>query len=117
MAFTPLVPGSINVAHRRGAQQAYKSTAALDFAGAAVNLSAFAALAAKLVAISPGPNTADVSVGTVTADANGICTLTIAEADLATNPAGTAQLVITGQTTGGDPDQLLASGTFQLLEG
>lgn len=116
MAVVPLVPATINIAHRRGAYQQYKSSAVLDFAGAAIDLSAWASMAVKLVAQSPGPNTADVTAGTATGSAAGIITVTIASTDLATIPAGTAQVVITGVHVGGDNPQLLASGSFQLAE-
>lgn len=117
MAFTALVPATINVTHRKGAAQEYRSTAVVDFAAAAINLTAYAALAAKLIPLSAGPTSTEVTLGTVTGDANGILKWKIAEADGAALNIGTAQVVITGQPVAGDDDQLLAQGTFQLSEG
>lgn len=117
MAFTALVPASINANIRRGAAQAFKSSAVVDFSGAAINLSAYDSLTAKLVALSANPNTADVTFGTVTGDASGILTLTLDASDLASNPTGTSQLVIIGKPVAGDDFQLLASGSAQLSDG
>lgn len=117
MAVVPLVPGSINIQIQRGAYQQFKSTAVLDFAGAAVDLSGWFSYTAKLVPTSPNPNTADVTFGTVTGAASGIATLTVASTDLASNPTGTAKLLITGVKVSGDNPQLLASGTAQLSDG
>lgn len=117
MAVVPLVPASINATARRGAYQQFKSTAVIDFAGAPIDLSAWASMAVKLVAQSANPNTADVTAGTATGNASGIITMILASTDLATNPTGTAALVITGVHVGGDNPQLLASGSFQLQDG
>lgn len=117
MAFVPLVPGSINVTHRKGTAQQYRSSAVVDFAGAAIDLSAYDGLAAKLVPLSPGPNTSEIAIGTVTGTAAGLCLLTLADTDLANANPGSAQIVITGAPVNGDDAQLLASGTFQLQEG
>lgn len=117
MAFTPLQPATINITHSKGAQQAYKSEVVRDFAGAAVNLSAFTNLVFKLIPQSPSPTQAEVTTGTVAGGADGILTVTIATADLASALLGTANCKIIGRTTGADPDQLLASGSFQLVEG
>lgn len=114
MAEVALKPATLNVSMRRGAYQVFKSNAVLSPADAAINLSAWFSITAKLVAQSPNPNTADVTFGTVTGDANGILTLIQAEADLASAPAGTAQLVITGVNVDGDDEQLLATGSAQL---
>ena len=116
MATVPLVPGTINATIRRGAQQTFKSSAVVDFAAAAVDLSAWASFTAKLIPTSPSPTGAAVTFGTVTGDANGICTLVYDASDLATNPPGTANLIIEGVHVGGDDAQLLASGTAQLIE-
>jgi hypothetical protein len=115
MAFTAIVPSTINVSARRGVGQKFKaSNAVTDLTGTVVDLSAWTSLAAKLVAATPGPNTADVSVGTVTADAGGFVYLQIADTDLASANLGTANLVISGKPTSGDIAQLLSSGSFQL---
>lgn len=117
MAFKPLVPGVLNPQITIGAGQAYQSTAVKDFSGSAVDLSAYVGLAAKLVPISPNPNTADVSIGTVTADANGIVTLETSPTDLATAAAGAARLVIVGKPGSGDTLQVLAQGTATVQAG
>lgn len=114
MAEVPLKPATINVAARRGLYQVFKSSAVLNFSDAAVNLSAWSAFTATITAQSPNPNTADVDFGTVTGDASGILTLTMAPTDLATVPAGTANLVLKGVNVGGDDEQILATGSFQL---
>lgn len=117
MATVALVPSTINASIKRGCQQTIKSSAVLDFAGAAIDLSAWSSMTAKLTAQSPNPNTADVTFGTATGDANGIITLVYDASDLATNPVGTANLLIVGVHVGGDDSQLLSSGSFQLAEG
>ena len=114
MAEVALVPGTINASMRRGAYQQFRSTAIVGPTGTAIDLSGWFSLSAKLVAQAPSPNTADVSFGTVTGSAAGVLTLTQAEADLASAPAGTAQLVIVGVNVDGDDEQLLASGAAQL---
>jgi len=116
MATVQLVPAALNIQIRRGAQQTFKSSAVLDFSGAAINLSAWDSFAAKLTAQSPNPNTADVTFGTVTGDANGILTLVYDASDLATAPAGGATLIISGVHVSGDDSQLLASGSAQLAD-
>jgi len=114
MATVPLKPATLNANIRRGSYQQFKSTAVLNFSDAAVNLSAWDSIDAKLVAQSPNPNTADVTFGTCTGDASGIITLVYDASDLPTAPAGTAQLVITGVNVSGDDPQLLATGSAQL---
>jgi hypothetical protein len=117
MAVVALQPATINAQIRRGQNQTFKSTAVLDFAGAAINMSGWFSYAAKLVAQSPNPNTADVTFGTVTGNADGTLTLLYDASDLASVPVGTAQLIITGVHVSGDDSQLLASGSAQLSEG
>jgi len=117
MAFTNLIPATINGTFRKGGAMKLRSSAVLDFAGAAVNLSTFDSMTAKLVAQSPNPCTADVTFGTATGDANGIISVLIADDALAANPLGTAQLVILGVPVAADDPQLIATGTFQLSDG
>lgn len=116
MAFVELVPATINASIRRGAAQAFKSGVVANFSGAAINLSAYTSLTAKLVAQSPNPCTSDVTFGTVTGGADGVLTLATDAADLASSPDGTAQLVIIGKPTSGDDFQILASGSCQLAD-
>ena len=114
MAEVALVPGTLNANIRRGAYQVFKTSAILSPAGVAINLSGWSSISAKLVANSPNPNTDDVSFGTCTGGADGVITLIYNSADLATNPAGTAQLVITGINVVADDPQLLSTGSANL---
>lgn len=116
MAEVALKPATLNVAIRRGSYQQFRSSAVLNFSDAAINLSAWDSIDAKLVAQSPNPNTADVTFGTATGDASGIITLVYNTTDLANAPAGTAQLVITGVNVAGDDPQLLCTGSAQLSD-
>jgi hypothetical protein len=117
MAFTELVPATINVNMRQGAAQHFRSSAVQNFAGTAIDLSAWNTLTAKAVAASPNPNTADVTFGTVTGDASGIITLAVSATDLASVPLGSTNLVILGKTASGDAYQMVASGTLQISAG
>lgn len=117
MAQVNLTPASINASITQAAGQFFTSTTVTNPAGVAIDLSAYTSLTAKAVATVPNPVTADVTFGTVTASALGIITLQTSITDLATKPAGTAKLIITGKPTAGDDAQLLASGTLTVNPG
>lgn len=110
MAFTAVVPVTLNPAITIGLAQAFQSPAVKDFAGAAVDLHEWADLTAKLVPLAPNPTSSEVEIGTVTASALGVVTLTTATADLTDASAGAARLVISGKPTGGDDPQVLVQG-------
>jgi len=115
MAFVGLTPVSANLTAVAGKAQKYQFATINDLSGAAVNLSAWTSLAAKLVAVTPTPNTADVAFGTVAGASGGALTLTISDTDLAALPAGQARLIVEGKPTSGDIVQLLVSGTLSLI--
>jgi len=117
MAIVQLQPGSINANVVQGAAQSFSSTPVTDASGTAISLAAWVSLVCKLTAITPSPNTADITVGTVTADANGIVTVTFDDDDFNGKQPGTANLIITGKPTAGDVAQLLALGSLQLQAG
>jgi hypothetical protein len=117
MAFTAVVPTTLNVNVRQGAAQQFKSSAVNNPAGTAVDLSAWTALACKAIPSAPGPTSQDYAFGTVTADANGIITLLVADDDFTADQIGTAGLVIVGKPTSGDVLQLLATGSLQVQGG
>lgn len=117
MAFTALVPTTVNPTITKGAAQSFASPIVNTPGGSPVNLSAWVSLAAKLVPPTPNPTGADVTFGTVTAASTGIVTLTTAAADLSTAEPGTARLLITGKPTSGDDPQILVSGVATILQG
>lgn len=117
MAFVPLVPASLNPVMTQALDQAFASSAVANFAGGVIDLSAWVSLTAKIVAVTPNPNTADAAFGTVTASAAGIITLKTGPTDLATVPTGSANLIISGKPTAGDDAQIICRGTLTLLSG
>lgn len=117
MASVDLVPVTMNITCKQGHQQTFQSTAVQNFAGAAIDLSGWTALTARAVPAVAGIATADATFGTVTANASGIVKLVFATTDLSSSQPGTANLVISGKPTGGDPDQLLCSGIITLQGG
>lgn len=114
MAFANVVPVTLNVAMREGLGQSFQSPAVKDFAGAVVDLSAWVSLAAKAVPPAPGIFNASIALGTVTASAGGILTLTTSASDLTASEPGTCQLIISGKPTSGDALQTLATGILTL---
>lgn len=117
MAFIDLNPTTITVNARRGTSQKFRSGIVTNFAGTALNLTTWASFQAKLVAVTASPNTADVNYGATTGGADGVLTVLMDASDLAANPAGTAQIVITGIPVIGDDPQLVATGSFNLANG
>jgi len=117
VAFTPIVPGTINVQAVQALAQEFQSTAVNNFSGSPVDLSAWTSLTAKIQALNPSPNTSDVTFGTVTANSSGIVTLLVDSTDLATVPVGSANLIISGKPTSGDHAQTLATGILTLVAG
>jgi hypothetical protein len=117
MAFTPLVPVTLNIAPTKGGGQEFQSPVVKDLGGTAVDLSSWVSLTATAVAQTPGVNTADVTFGTVTADVNGIVTLVVAASDFSSSSPGLASLFIKGKPTSGDGFQTLARGTLTLQAG
>lgn len=114
MAFVGLTPVSANLSAISGLAQKYQFSTINDLSGAAVNLSAWTSMTAQLVAVTPTPNTADVTFGTVVGASGGVLTLQIAAADLAAIPAGQARLIVSGKPTSGDDAQILVSGVLNL---
>ena len=112
MAFTPVVPGTFNVSMFQGLAQLFTAPALLNAAGSAINLSAWTSLTAIASAAVAGPNTADVTFGTVVGGAAGLLTLQTSASDLAAVESGTARLIITGKPTSGDAAQILYSGSL-----
>jgi hypothetical protein len=118
MAFTPLIPVNMNIVISPPDAQAYISPAVLGLtSGTALNLSAWTSLQASIVPPAPSPTGAPVTFGTVTGGATGLLTLETNATDLASVPAGNAQLRITGKPTSGDIVQLLATGTVTIQQG
>lgn len=114
MAFTPLIPGNINLVVTQGLGQQTNSLKITGMDGTtAIDFSAWdqASLTAKITASNPNPNTADLTFGTVAGLAGGIITITTGASDLASVPPGTALLRVYGKPTSGDSNQLIATGT------
>jgi hypothetical protein len=112
MAFTPVVPVTMNLSLVQSLAQEFQSAAVKNLAGAAVDLSAWVFSGVDITSPNPAPNTNDTNFGTVTGSALGILTVVTSVADLATVPPGTALLRIKGKPTSGDDEQLLATGTL-----
>jgi len=110
MAFVQVVPVTLNITLSKGAAQAFQTGNVKNFAAANVNLSAWTALTATIIPALENPASADSTFGTVSADANGIVTITVAAADFATKGVGTCRYQVTGKPTAPDDAQLLASG-------
>lgn len=115
MAFQQLSPATLNATIYQAAAAAYASTVVNSLAGTAENLSAWVSLVATLTPLNPGPNTAAVTFGTVTASAAGVVTLQTADTDLIDVQPGSANLVITGKPTSGDIVQILCTGIVTLV--
>lgn len=115
MAFTAVVPVSLNATVYATAGQEFKTGIVKDLSAAAVDLSTWTGLTAKAVSLVDGPGASANSFGTVTGNADGTMNLRIAASDFASAEAGSARLVIVGKPTGGDAEQLLASGTLNVL--
>lgn len=111
MAFTPLVPGTLNVTIYPTLAQSYQSPVINNAGGTPINFSAWTSLVATIQDPSPGPNSAAVTFGTVTGAAGGLITLQTSATDLDTVPSGSGRLVITGKPTSGDIVQLILTGT------
>lgn len=112
MAFTPLIPGNINLVVTQGLAQQTQSLKITGLDGTtAIDFSSWVGLTAKITAASPNPNTADATFGTVTGTSGGIINVETGPSDLATVPTGTALLRVYGKPTSGDSNQLIATGT------
>jgi hypothetical protein len=114
MAFTAVVPATMNVNITQTLAQAFQSTPVVNFAAAVVDLSAWVSLVAQLAPPTPNPTGAPVSFGTVTANSSGVITLQTSATDLDTVAAGSARLIITGKPTSGDIAQVICTGTAQV---
>lgn len=114
MANVNLVPVTFNPTIQTGLAQFFTSSAVQTPAGAAVDLSAWNSLSAKLAPQTPNPTGSDVSFGTVTGSNTGILTLELSATDLATAPAGTAKIIIEGVHVALDDPQVLAVGIATL---
>jgi hypothetical protein len=115
MAAVSLVPGTLNASIQQGLYQVFTSAPIVNAAGAAINLSGWSALTAKLSPPQAVPYGTDVTFGTVTGSSLGVITLTVSATDLASIPSGTAKLLIEGINVALDPSQLIASGSLSLL--
>ncbi len=117
MAFTPIVPVTFSCTVTQGAAQSINSSAIKDPTGAAVDLSAWTALTAKAVPLSPGPASTEFAHGTVTASAAGVLSYRVDDDEFTEAQVGQAKLVITGKPTAGDIAQVLATGTLTVAAG
>jgi hypothetical protein len=117
MAFTPVVPVTLNIVITQGAGQLFTAPAINSPSGTAVDLSAWVSLAAKIVPPAPTPTGGDATFGTVTGGTGGSLTLETSATDLATVAPGSAQLRIYGKPTSGDSLQLLATGSVTIQAG
>jgi hypothetical protein len=114
MAYVPLVPVSLNATMQQALAQNFQSPVINSPSGSPINLSAWVDLTATINALNPSPNTADATFGTVTGASTGIITLTTSATDLASVPAGSANLIISGKPTSGDSLQVLCTGVLNL---
>lgn len=114
MAFVALIPVTLNITVYKGLDQQWQAPLVQTLALANVDLSAWTSLTAKAVAPAAGPNTADVTFGTVTGATGGVLNLKTGPTDFASSETGTARLVISGKPTSTDDAQVLCTGTITL---
>jgi hypothetical protein len=121
MAFTPLVPAAANIAGSLSGDLAYKLGPIRDFAGAAVDLSAFVSTAVNVYATNitsteVNPNVLLTLATAPVGDSSGNLTGIVQQNEVAgTLLPGTAyQYSLVGKPTSGDSLQLLASGTLTI---
>lgn len=117
MAFAQITPGQLNGTVVKNAASAFNSTPVNTLAGTAADLHLWVSLVATLVPLNPSPTTANLSFGTVTANASGIVNLQTNDTDLAAVSNGSATLLITGKPTSGDIVQTLATGIITVVAG
>src|SRR5579872_6203687 len=115
MAFTPLVPVTMNITVNPPYGQAFFSPPVVNASGTAIDLSAWVSLTAHLIPPAPAPTGASTTFGTVTGNSSGVLELATSSTDLASTPSGTARLQITGKALSGDTTlQLLATGVVTI---
>jgi len=114
MAFTPLVPVTLNPTIIQTLPQAWVTPVVNSLTGTPINFSGWFSFEAFLGPTNATPNTADVTFGTVTGASTGILTLETSATDLENATPGTAYLRIVGKTLTGDANQLLATGVVNL---
>lgn len=115
MAFVPLTPVTANLSMTQTKAQKFKYGPVLDLDLAPVDFSGWDSFQAQAVPPTPALTGSSSTFGTVDGDASGFITVEISDSDLATKPAGTARLVISGKPTSGDDFQIIAAGALTVL--
>lgn len=114
MAFTPVVPVSLNIQVTQGLAQEFIAPVVNNPSGSPVDLSAWVSMAAAVIPLTPAVNQTALTIGTVTGGTGGALSLQTGASDFSTSAPGSARIVISGKPTSGDAAQVLATGIVTL---
>ena len=110
MATVPLTPVSINPVHIQNQKQIYVSPVILDLTASPVDFSGWYSMSISAFPLMPNPCTAAFGITGAAGGTDGVITYNLDAGAFDTCQPGQCQIMISGQQTSADLNQILAIG-------